>query len=117
MGFLHLGWDIAAKQAPPPGEGEEGAAPLAPEWEAAALEIDLNRPGLLAVRNTMGWTPLHMAAMEGKTALIRRLVTEFDSSLTQRAANSWTPLHYAAAHNQVSHPDYVRIYLSGTSKT
>jgi len=99
MGFLHLGWDIAARQDPAP--TQEDGPPLAPEWAAVAAEIDLDRPGLAAVRSTMGWTPLHMAAMEGKTGLIRRLVTEFECSLTQRAANSWTPLHYAAAHNQV----------------
>lgn len=98
MGFLHLGWDIAAR--------EESAADsrvdsLSLEWEAAAAEMDLKRPGLTAVRLVMGWSPLHMAAMEGKVGLIRRLVKEFGCSLTQRSANSWTPLHYAAAHNQV----------------
>ena len=97
MGFLHLGWDIAAKEEAP----GDCITELPPEWEAAAAEMDLTRPGLTAVRTTMGWSPLHMAAMEGRVGLIRRLVKDFGCSLTQRAANSWTPLHYAAAHNQV----------------
>ena len=97
MGFLHLGWDIAAKEEAP----GDCITELSPEWEAAATEMDLTRPGLTAVRTTMGWSPLHMAAMEGRVGLIRRLVKDFGCSLTQRAANSWTPLHYAAAHNQV----------------
>ena len=101
MGFLHLGWDIAAMEEVPGRVPRQG---LSPEWAATAAEIDLQRPGLAAVRHVMGWSPLHMAAMEGKIGLVRRLVKEFGCSLLQRSANSWTPLHYAAAHNQVQRP-------------
>ncbi|CAL8467651.1 g7189 [Coccomyxa elongata] len=97
MGFLHLGWDTATSE-----DVEDGnLAQLSPAWEEAAKHLDLNRPGLAAVRKIMGWSPLHLAAMDGQVALIEKLVQEFGCSITARSANSWTPLHYAAAHNQV----------------
>lgn len=76
------------------------------EYGSAAMcrWLDLERPGLAAVRRTMGWSPLHLAAMEGQCALIERLVAQHGCALTARSANSWTPLHYAAAHNQVRPP-------------
>ena len=49
----------------------------------------------------MGWSPLHLAAMEGHVGLIETLVSKHGCSITARSANSWTPLHYAAAHNRV----------------
>jgi hypothetical protein len=49
----------------------------------------------------MGWSPLHLAAMEGRVGLIERLVAEHGCGVAARSANSWTPLHYAAAHNRV----------------
>ena len=70
--------------------------------------LDLKRPGLAAVRRTMGWSPLHLAAMDGQCGLIERLVSQHDCALTARSANSWTPLHYAAAHNQVGAPPCLR---------
>lgn len=97
MGFLHLGWDTATSE-----DAEDGnLAQLSPAWEEAAKHLDLNRPGLAAVRKIMGWSPLHLAAMDGQVALIEKLVQEFGCCITARSANSWTPLHYAAAHNQV----------------
>ena len=97
MGFLHLGWDTATSE-----DVEDGnQAQLSPAWEEAAKHLDLNRPGLAAVRKIMGWSPLHLAAMDGHVALVEKLVQEFGCSITVRSANSWTPLHYAAAHNQV----------------
>ncbi len=97
MGFLHLGWDVATKE-----EGDSTVVTEeSPAWAAVARVIDLNRPGLAIVRQTMAWNPLHMAAMNGTVALIRELVTEHGCDLAARSANSWTPLHYAAAYNQV----------------
>jgi hypothetical protein len=61
MGFLHLGWDIATKGH---GDAEAADADACEAWAAVAAVIDLQRPGLPAVRRTMGWSPLHMAAME-----------------------------------------------------
>lgn len=97
MGFLHLGWDTATSE-----DLEDGdLSQLSPVWEEAAKQLDLSRPGLAAVRKIMGWSPLHLAAMDGQVALIEKLVQDFGCSITARSANSWTPLHYAAAHNQV----------------
>ncbi len=99
MGFLHLGWDTATSED----LDQEPLERLSPAWEEAGRWLDLRRPGLAAVRKIMGWSPLHLAAMEGKAELIGRLVQDFGCSITARSANSWTPLHYAAAHNQVRH--------------
>lgn len=97
MGFLHLGWDTATSE-----DVEDGnLAQLSPAWEEAAKHLNLDRPGLAAVRKIMDWSPLHLAAMDGQVALVEKLVQEFGCSITARSANSWTPLHYAAAHNQV----------------
>jgi hypothetical protein len=97
MGFLHLGWDTATSED----IEQKPLDKLGPAWEETARWVDLNRPGLAAVRTIMGWSPLHLAAMEGRTELIQKLVQDFGCSITARSANSWTPLHYAAAHNQV----------------
>ncbi len=99
MGFLHLGWDTATCEDLDDGDLSQ----LSPAWQEAAKRLDLGRPGLAAVRKIMGWSPLHLAAMDGDVALIEKLVKKFDCSITARSANSWTPLHYAAAHNQVRH--------------
>lgn len=99
MGFLHLGWDTATSED----LEREPLEKLSPAWEETGRWLDLRRPGLAAVRKIMGWSPLHLAAMEGKVQLIERLVQDFGCSITARSANSWTPLHYAAAHNQVHH--------------
>ena len=101
MGFLHLGWDMAAR--------EESAAELAagraeaqlPAWQAVACCTDLTRPGMTTVRRIMGWAPLHVAAMEDQPAVVRKLVCELGADPHQRSANSWTALHCAAAHNKV----------------
>ena len=102
MGFLHLGWDVAAKEELP----EELEAARREEQLAAWLEVasctDLARPGLATVRRIMSWGPLHVAAMEGTPAVVRRLVQELGLDPLQRSANSWTALHCAAAHNKVS---------------
>lgn len=97
MGFLHLGWDTATCEDPEDGD----LAQLSPAWAEAAKWLDLQRPGLAAVRKIMGWSPLHLAAMEGQVSLIEKLVQDFGCSITARSANSWTPLHHAAAHNKV----------------
>ena len=63
MGFLHLGWDIAARDDADGGKGDETSGEreeTSPAWRAVAAEVDLTRPGLAAVRRTMGWKPLHM---------------------------------------------------------
>lgn len=98
MGFLHLGWEIAAREDVfSPNLSEYG-----PAWAELAKQVDLTRPGMPAVVRTMGWQPLHLAAMEGKTALVKQLVQQHGCQMLERSANSWTPMHYAAAHNQVS---------------
>ncbi len=97
MGFLHLGWDIAAKEDAP----DHAFSEYGPAWAEVAKHIDLARPGMSAVIQTMGWQPLHLAAMEGKVSLVRTLAQQLGCNILGRSANSWTPMHYAAAHNQV----------------
>lgn len=97
MGFLHLGWDVAAQEGTPdhlPGDFNSA-------WGEVAKRVDLARPGMAAVIRTMGWQPLHLAAMEGKVSLVKTLVQQLGCNILGRSANSWTPMHYAAAHNQV----------------
>lgn len=97
MGFLHLGWEIAAREdIYSPNLSECG-----PAWAELAKHVDLTRPGMPAVVRTMGWQPLHLAAMEGQVSLVKRLVQQHGCNMLERSANSWTPMHYAAAHNQV----------------
>ena len=38
---------------------------LSPVWAEVGRAINLERPGLPCVRRIMGWSPLHVAAMEG----------------------------------------------------
>ena len=97
MGFLHLGWDIAAWED----ASDHTWHDYGPAWLEVAKHIDLTRPGMAAVIRTMGWQPLHLAAMEGKVSLVRVLVKQLGCNILGRSANSWTPMHYAAAHNQV----------------
>ena len=97
MGFLHLGWDIAAKE----GVSDHLLGDYSSAWGEVAKHIDLARPGMAAVIRTMGWQPLHLAAMEGKVSLVKTLVQQLGCNILGRSANSWTPMHYAAAHNQV----------------
>ena len=98
MGFLHLGWDIAAKED----ISDRLFSDYGPAWAEVAKHVDLARPGMAAVIRTMGWQPLHVAAMEGKVSLVRALVQQLGCNILGRSANSWTPMHYAAAHNQVT---------------
>lgn len=71
MGFLHLGWDVATKA-----DGDATVvAEETPAWAAVARRVDLNKPGLSIVRQTMAWQPLHMAAMSGDVDLIEELVS------------------------------------------
>ena len=97
MGFLHLGWDIAAKED----SSDVLLSNCSPAWAEVAKHVDLARPGMEAVIRTMGWQPLHLAAMEGKVSLVKTLVQQLGCNILGRSANSWTPMHYAAAHNQV----------------
>ena len=97
MGFLHLGWDIAAKE----GASDHLPGDYNSAWSEVAKHVDLARPGMAAVIRTMGWQPLHLAAMEGKVSLVKTLVQQLGCNILGRSANSWTPMHYAAAHNQV----------------
>ncbi|KAL0049995.1 hypothetical protein WJX82_002341 [Trebouxia sp. C0006] len=98
MGFLHLGWVIAAKEDAP----DHTFSEYGPAWAEVAKHIDLARPGMSAVIQTMGWQPLHLAAMEGKVSLVRTLAQQLGCNILGRSANSWTPMHYAAAHNQIA---------------
>ena len=107
MGFLHLGWDIADRvetEAESAAARAEEAACAA--WVEVARCVDVARPGLAPVRRVMGWGPLHVAAMGGHPALVRRLVQTLGCDLNHRSANSWTALHCAAAHNQVRSAAY-----------
>lgn len=71
MGFLHLGWDVATKA-----DGDQTVVvEETPAWAAVARRINLNKPGLSIVRQTMAWQPLHMAAMSGDVDLIEELVS------------------------------------------
>ena len=97
MGFLHLGWDIAARED----TFNQDLSQCGPAWAELGKHVDLTRPGMAAVVRTMGWQPLHLAAMEGKVELVQRLVKQHSCNMLERSANSWTPMHYAAAHNQV----------------
>ena len=106
MGFLHLGWDIAAKE----GASDHLLGDYSSAWGEVAKHIDLARPGMAAVIRTMGWQPLHLAAMDGKVSLVKTLVQQLGCNILGRSANSWTPMHYAAAHNQVT--TTVKLHLS-----
>lgn len=97
MGFLHLGWDIAAKES----VSDHLLGDYSSAWGEVAKHVDLTRPGMAAVIRTMGWQPLHLAAMEGKVSLVKTLVQQLHCNILGRSANSWTPMHYAAARNQV----------------
>ena len=100
MGFLHLGWEIAAREdAYSPSLKDYG-----PAWAELSKHVNLTRPGMPAVVRTMNWQPLHLAAMEGKVDLVKKLVQQHGCNMLERSANSWTPMHYAAAHNQVLLP-------------
>jgi len=87
-----------------PGSGAEGPEgdPDAAAWQELAQNAGSlhGAPGGAALRRVMGWSPLHVAAMEGGPALLRRLVGERGCALRARSASSWTALHCAAAHNQ-----------------
>ncbi|GMH39508.1 hypothetical protein BSKO_07406 [Bryopsis sp. KO-2023] len=87
MGFLHLGWDLASCD----GRNQE----------ALQLTEDASKPGFAAVQQILGWSVLHLAAMEGQVSHIEKLVRTYDWDVHVPSANSWTPLHYAAAYNQV----------------
>ncbi len=61
MGFLHHGWDSAMRDD----QLDIPLAQLSPVWAEVGRSINLERPGLPCVRRIMGWSPLHIAAMEG----------------------------------------------------
>ena len=62
MGFLHLGWDSAMRDD----QLDVPLVQLGPAWAEVARSVNLDRPGLPCVRRIMGWSPLHIAAMEGE---------------------------------------------------
>lgn len=62
MGFLHLGWDSAMKDD----QLDVPLVQLSPVWAEVGRSVNLERPGLPCVRRIMGWSPLHIAAMEGE---------------------------------------------------
>ena len=88
LGFLHLGWDIAACD----GRNQE----------VLQLTEDASKTGISAVQQILGWSALHLAAMEGKVSNIEKLIKKFNCDVHCQSANTWTPLHYAAAYNQVT---------------
>lgn len=64
------------------------------------------------VQQILGWSELHLAAMEGETLRIKELVHSGSTDLHVPSANSWTPLHYAAAYSQVRH-SALQLWQSG----
>eukprot|EP00803_Ostreobium_quekettii_P005725 evm.model.scf_27.14 EVM.evm.TU.scf_27.14 scf_27:99754-108258(-) len=90
MGFLHLGWDLATSDG-----CNHNALQLSQEDAAST-------PSLAAVQQILGWSVLHLAAVEGRVPHIENLVMKFNCDVHCQSANSWTPLHYAAAYNQVA---------------
>jgi hypothetical protein len=90
MGFLHLGWDVATKA-----DGDETVVvEQTPAWAAVARRVNLNKPGLSIVRQTMAWQPLHMAAMSGDVDLIEELIS-VDASLCGLATCHMPPAYDA----------------------
>nr|KAG5698960.1 hypothetical protein BaRGS_024881 [Batillaria attramentaria] len=61
------------------------------------VEVLLDRsPGLaMSVGGTENWTPLHMAAMNGRTAVAGVLVKKGKANVNAVDKNNRTPLHYA----------------------
>ena len=72
MGFLHLGWDSAMRDD----QLDVPLVQLGPAWAEVGRAVNLERPGLPCVRRIMGWSPLHIAAMEGE---VRHISAEFGS--------------------------------------
>ena len=66
MGFLHLGWDSAMRDD----QLDVPLVQLGPAWAEVGRAVNLDRPGLPCVRRIMGWSPLHIAAMEGQVGHI-----------------------------------------------
>ena len=87
LGFLHLGWDIAACD----GRNQE----------VLQLTEDASKSGFGTVKQILGWSALHLAAMEGKVSNIEKLIKKFNCDVHCQSSNTWSPLHYAAAYNQV----------------
>jgi ankyrin repeat protein len=56
--------------------------------------------------NGNGQTPLHLAAMEGMTDLVKQLV-EHGANINARDTSGATPLHYASGRGLVIHTDVV----------
>eukprot|EP00884_Botryococcus_braunii_P018115 jgi/Botrbrau1/4988/Bobra.0396s0014.1 len=59
------------------------------------------RNGVRRLAGTLGWTPLHAAAVAGNVVLIKELLSTYNCNLLEPSASSWMPLHYAAALNKV----------------
>jgi ankyrin repeat protein len=51
------------------------------------------------------WTPLHTAALNGRTKMITILITEFNADVNATGFQEWTPLHCAA---YAGHADAIR---------
>ncbi|KAK9816633.1 hypothetical protein WJX72_003077 [[Myrmecia] bisecta] len=85
MGFLHLGWDLAARDDPG-GNPPLLLAQLSPAWAEAA--------------NANSWTPLHYAAAHNQVAAMEALVKLGCEPAIQDSVSS-TPMHVAAGEGHL----------------
>ncbi|KAJ1364062.1 hypothetical protein KIN20_024059 [Parelaphostrongylus tenuis] len=73
------------------------------------LELSISQDKTAADRSdTMGWTPLMIAASAGRVEIVRYLLSLSDVDVNHRNLNRQTPLHYAASKN---HPVVTHLLL------
>lgn len=91
--LLARGFDVNARNP----EGQHGLYVALRENADAVAELLLSRPDLDAnAGNAAGETLLMMAALRGRLAAMRRLITRG----AQVDKGGWTPLHYAASGSE-----------------
>ena len=57
----------------------------------------------------MGWTPLHLAAVNGHVDAIKLLVNQFKADAKAKSNDGWTLLHQAARNG---HVDVVKLFVN-----
>lgn len=68
----------------------------------------LNRDTDVNARGAEGWTPLHLAAEEGRKDVAELLIAK-GADMNARDAEGWTPLHWAA---YFGHDDVVELLVT-----